>query len=245
MGSTLLGSAPTAQFRDLPTISGFQEGILPGALQAIWNQLQQSTSGVPAQVGYQTAAALPGQLGYQAPTAAPVAPIDATQAFQQGVVQPITSDFLSQTLPSIAGQFGGSAGGAFGSGSAQARQQAGTSAERTLGQIGSQYSLGAAAQNQNVALQQSLANLTAANQAAQIRNQAEAYAPGVAGILPSLQQTPITDLLTAALSPTTQPSGLTTGGSTGLVQALLAGQGGAQLFKQAPGAISALAALFA
>lgn len=201
----LTGSQPQAKFSTQPTGTPGQIGLLPDI-----NSILQNTIGYAApqigQVSGEAVGALPGQLTYQAPQ------IDATTAFQQGVVQPVTQDFLQRTLPSIAGQFGGSAGGAFGSGSAQARNQAGIDTTRALAQAGSQYSLGAAAANQQ-----------AANQAAQIRNAALGLAPGTAGITSAAMQPTIQDLLTLALSPTQQTLGVGTGGSTGLIQGLLSG----------------------
>lgn len=86
--------------------------------------------------------------------------IDAMQAFRQGVVEPVTDDFLSRTLPAIAGKYGAGAGGAFSSDALHAREQAGVDTTRALAQAGSQYSLAAAGANQNATL---AANTTNAN----------------------------------------------------------------------------------
>lgn len=91
--------------------------------------------------------------------------IDPTAAFKSGVVQPMTDDFLARTLPAIAGQAGGSAGGAYGSGAAASRQTAATNLERTLSQTGSQYALGAQQANQNANLNAAEANQSAGLQA--------------------------------------------------------------------------------
>lgn len=81
-------------------------------------------------------------------TGSPVQQIDATKAFQEGVVQPLTQDFTQYTIPAITGHYGQGAGGAFSSDAEQAKQQAGTNLARTLAQTGSQYSLEAARANQ-------------------------------------------------------------------------------------------------
>jgi hypothetical protein len=189
------------------------------------------TSAVNAALG-----ALPGDVNYTAPQiTAPsnvtpqqvTAPtIDATQAFAKGVVEPLTSDFLTQTLPAIAGQQGGSAGGAYGTQGLQARETAGTNLDRTLAQAGSQYSLAANEANQQAVLQSLLANqaagLTAAqgnqatqlatvqgNQAAQLSGQelglqALGLAPSVAGLPGTTQSAninPILQLLGAGAVP--------------------------------------------
>lgn len=147
--------------------------------------LEQQAMGVPtAPTGQQTATqnqsfdVLSKALGYQAPavTSTPaVSPqaggvsqvragtataphIDATQAFTQGVVQPLTDDFLTKTLPGIAGKFGASAGGAFSSGGRDARLSAATDLERVLAQQGSQFALSAAGANQNADITTALAN---------------------------------------------------------------------------------------
>lgn len=152
---------------------GFQLGST--SLAALENQAMQVGAGpTGTQSGINTGAtnALTQGLNYQAPQVTPqsvtgtnvtpstiAAPqINSTQAFQQGVVQPMTSDFLSQALPAIAGQQGGSAGGAYSSGAGQARQTAATNLERTLGQTGSQFAYSAASANQNAAMQAALAN---------------------------------------------------------------------------------------
>jgi hypothetical protein len=136
--------------------------------------------------------------------------INATQAFDQGVVQPLTSDFLSQTLPAIAGQQGGSAGGAYGSGSAAARQTAATNLERTLAQQGSQFAYSAASANQNAALTAAQANQNAGLTAGKA-NQAAGLTAGLAN-----QSTDLTAQTTNAASAlqtgvANQGAGLTAG----------------------------------
>lgn len=78
--------------------------------------------------------------------------IDATQAFRQGVVEPLTGDFLTRTLPSIAGKYGQTAGGAYGSEAFGARSNAAVDLERVLAQSGSTFAYNAAAANQGVDL---------------------------------------------------------------------------------------------
>jgi hypothetical protein len=116
--------------------------------------------------------------------------IDPTQAFTQGVVQPLTDDFLSRTLPGIAGKYGQSAGGAFSSDALHARQQAGTDLERTLAQEGSKYALGAATANQSADLSAAQSNQSAGLAASQsnlsallstlLGNQSDAERVGIA-----------------------------------------------------------------
>lgn len=101
-------------------------------------------------------------------SAGSVAPsrIDATSAFQHGVVEPMTTDFLGRTLPAIAGKYGAGAGGAFSSDALQARTDAATDLERTLSQTGSQFAYDAAKANQTADLQSGEFNVQAALQAA-------------------------------------------------------------------------------
>jgi hypothetical protein len=247
--NTLLGSQPKAAFSTQPTIQPAQEADLGTLLDTIMQTFQAQAGGLPGQVAGQAAGALPAALGYQAP--AGPAPIDATQAFQQGVVQPTTQDFLQRTLPSIAGNFGRGAGGAFGSESATARGQAGLDTTRALAQQGTQFAYDAARQNQ----QAQLAQNQIANQAASVRNVALAAAPGTAATLPNVQQPFLQDLLQAILQQTQQTSAVGTGGSTGLIQSFLGGAGGTALgtaggnlltsLLSGPSAVTALAPLAA
>lgn len=84
--------------------------------------------------------------------------IDPTQAFTQGVVEPLTKDFLGRTLPAIAGKYGAGAGGAYSSDALHARGQAGEDLGRTLAAEGSKYALGAATANQQADLTAGLSN---------------------------------------------------------------------------------------
>jgi hypothetical protein len=138
-------------------------GLQQTSLQGMENLVNAYTSG-PASAG------AAGPLGQatgavtNATTASPVQKIDASQAFQQGVVAPLTQDFTQSVIPSITGAYGRSAGGAFSSDALGARQQAGTNLSRTLAQQGSQYDLQAQLANQsaeatNAQLQQSAAGL--------------------------------------------------------------------------------------
>jgi hypothetical protein len=101
--------------------------------------------------------------------------IDATNAFRTGVVEPLTNDFLSRTLPGIAGKYGASAGGAFSSDALHARQGAALDLEEVLAEQGSKFALGAAQANQSVDTTTALANQSAytttelANQEAALR----------------------------------------------------------------------------
>lgn len=200
--NTLLGSQPRVGAPQ-PMEQAGQLQTLPDIYSLLVNTFGAAQPQAAA-ISQEAGAALPGQLGYQAPQ------IDATQAFQTGVVQPTTQDFLQRALPAIAGNYGRGAGGAFGSESATARGQAGTDVARALAEQGSKFALGAAAANQQ-----------AATQAAQVRNQALGMAPGLAGITSAAVQPTLADMLTLALTPTIQPTVL--GGSTGLLQTLLGG----------------------
>lgn len=218
--NTLLGSQPRAQFQTTPTIDPTQQGSIPGFINLLNTVFGETAPGATA-AAQQAQAALPGQLAYAAPQAPMV---DPGPAFQTGVVDPVTQDFLQRTLPATAGQFGASAGGAFGSGSAEARGQASLDTSRALSQAGSQFKLATDTANQQAAIQ----NVLAANQAAQIRNTALAAAPGTAGVIPSALGPILQNLIATYFSPTQQTQGVSIGGSTGLLQTLLgAGAGGA------------------
>lgn len=105
--------------------------------------------------------------------------IDATQAFRTGVVEPLTSDFLSRTLPSIAGKYGQGAGGAYSTDALHARQQSATDLERVLAQQGSQFAYNAAASNQSAALTAAQANQRT-DLTGQLANQAAGLQAGTA-----------------------------------------------------------------
>jgi hypothetical protein len=254
MGNTLLGTAPKATFSTQPTVASGQLSSLDQLFNYLTGALDTSRAAAGA-VSPEAQAALTGQLGYQAPQAAvPVSakpapavaqPINATSAFQQGVVQPVTQDFLAQTLPSIAGNYGRGAGGGFGSESAAARQQAGTQTTRALAQEGAKYQLAADTANQNAALQAAIANLqygtglsaadlsaatqvgtsnvAAANEAARVRNQALATAPGTAGITDAAMGDLLKIMLGFGTAPTQTTLGVGTGGSSGILQSVLGG----------------------
>jgi hypothetical protein len=108
--------------------------------------------------------------GEAALTANPVSMIDATSAFNKGVVQPLTEDFSQYVIPAISGQYGRGAGGTFSSDQQGARQEAGQGLARTLAQQGSLFSLDAAKANQ-----------AAQAQNAQLQATARAQLPGLVG----------------------------------------------------------------
>jgi hypothetical protein len=204
-------------------------GLGSTSLAALENQAMNVGAGpTGAQGGINSASteALTRALGFTAPnvTAGTVTPtsvtgtnvnaplIDSTAAFTKGVVEPLTDDFLKRTLPSIAGQFGGSAGGAYGSGSKNARENAATDLERTLAEKGSEFAYSAAAANQSATLNALLANqrtgLAAglANQATDLSaataNQGAGLTAGVSNQSASINA--IKDILAAiGLAPTT------------------------------------------
>lgn len=166
---------------DITGTLGAMQGLIGGGL------LNPPTS-TPSSFAYPMANMAYGGvqqgLGYTAPT------IDATQAFQQGVVEPITQDFLQRTIPSIAGSYGAGAGGAYGSGQAQARGQAATDAERTLAEQGAKFAYSAAAANQQAALQAQQDRLTALGLTPQI-----AQIPGQANLQQTQQTQDVASIL--------------------------------------------------
>jgi hypothetical protein len=272
--SFLFGSAPQANFNTQPTINSNQSGLLqlltsllgnsPGTIQpasgtfaapvtsqeqSVLTALQplvntSNTAGLAQGTSALTGAltALPGAENFAAPQ------IDATQAFTQGVVQPLTQNFNQNVLPGIAGQFGASAGGATNTGSLMARETAGSNLTQTLADTGSQYSLGAATANQNADLAAQQARLAALGLTVPLSTSA-ATLPGTStsstvsplvqilqafGLPQATQQQQITGSYTnsqqsladliAAFSPQTQQTiGVGTGGTSGIIQSLLGG----------------------
>jgi hypothetical protein len=273
----LFGTAPQANFSTQPTVSPQQSGLLqilsnlfnatPGTIapasgtfaapvtgpeQSVLTALQPlvGTSNAPGLAQGTNAItgalnALPGAENFTAPQ------IDATQAFQQGVVQPLTQNFNQNVLPGIAGQFGASAGGATNTGSLQARQTAAQNLNQTLASTGAQYSLGAAQANQNADLAAQSARLAALG----LANPLASNASTLTGTAASSQVSPLLQILSAfglpqqtqqqqisgsygnaqqsladliaAFSPQTQQTlGVGTGGTTGIIQSLLGGLAG-------------------
>lgn len=278
MGSALFGSAPKASFSTQPTISPPQQSILntlssilsdafpyeqggfrlgTTSLAALENQALQVGAGpTPQQQGAQDQSfdALSKALGYSAPQVS--APhIDATEAFRSGVVQPLTDDFLTRTLPAIAGVQGRSAGGTFGSGGAAARSTAATDLERVLAQTGSQFALSAAGANQQADLAASLANQTGGINAQKNVLAALGIAPSVSTMpettlgakigLSSATFAPyqqmIADLIAGGTAGTQNTIGVGTGGSTGLLGGLFGGLGN---FAGSSGGSALIASLF-
>lgn len=149
--------------------------ITPGAAGII-NQITGVAGGLPQQgtgVSQQAQGTLGNVLAANAPqvaaptasapgavTTAPVQAnnIDASQAFTQGVAQPLITAFNTQLAPSLKGAQAGSAGGVYGSGAGVQDQQAATNLEQTLAQQGTLYGLGAQQANQNANLAASTSN---------------------------------------------------------------------------------------
>lgn len=281
MGQTLLGTAPSAQFSTQPTILPQQQDLLsqlstllstgqnPAGVQAYGGQfaaplqniqnsslqgLENIANQVPtAPTGQQTNATgdafntLTKSLNYQAPQ------IDATKAFQSGVVEPMTDDFLQRILPSISGKYGASAGGAYSSDAQKARGQAGTDLERTLSQAGSTFAYNAAQSNQSADVASNAARLSALGQTPSIAglpgalqsldignlmqtlsagsvpyNQAQTQVSGQYQDFLNQQaqrQSYLSDYLGGFGSSTVSTNGVGSGGSTGLIQALLGNAG--------------------
>jgi len=127
-------------------------GALPG----------QATDALSALLGFQ-----PGQVspqgfdisGWQAPqqttdyTAPQIDPSFYSDAFQKGVVQPLTSNFEQQILPALKGAAGQSAGGIYSSDASRGTQLAASNLDQQLAAAGSQYALGGAVANQAAQLQ--------------------------------------------------------------------------------------------
>jgi hypothetical protein len=274
--SFLTGSAPQANFSTQPTVSPEQTGLIQllsnlfntgqgtiqpaqgtfaapvtGPQQQVLTQLQgqagtPSTSGLPEAQSAVTGAltALPGVQNFQAPQ------IDPTQAFTQGVVQPLTTNFNQNILPGISGAQGGSAGGAFGTEGLQAKQNAVTNLNQTLAQTGAQYALGAAQSNQQADLTANAQRLAAISTTPGVAG-ASATLPGTTasanvspliqiltalGLPQQTQQTQISgsynvgqqslaDLMTAAFSPTQTTTGIGSGGASGALPSLLQAAG--------------------
>jgi len=100
--------------------------------------------------------------------------IDPTAAFEQGVVKPVTSNFLQTVVPSLNAGAGRSAGGIYSSDLQGATDQALTNLNETLTGAGAQYALGAAQANQGAQLttNQLLEQIAGANQGAQLSTNA-------------------------------------------------------------------------
>jgi len=295
MGSALFGSSPKATFSTQPTISPGQQQLLDlltntltgggagsfssssalggtslASLEAQAMNVGTGVTGTQSGINQDTTGALTRALNYQPPSVSAgsvTAPqIDSTEAFRRGVVEPMTDDFLQRTLPSIAGKFGGSAGGAYGSGSAAARGQAATDLERTLGQQGAQFAYTSAAANQSAALQAALAN-QGAGLTADISNQTASNnaikdilaAIGIAPTAATLPQTELganiglssatfapyqqmlADLIAGGTARTQETLGVGQAGSSGILGGLLGGLGS---FAGSSGGSSLIASLF-
>ena len=151
-------------------------GILTPGATGIINQITGAAAGVPQQgtgVSQKAQGALGNVLAANAPqVAAPTATapgavttspvqannIDASQAFTQGVAQPLITAFNTQLAPTLKGAQAGSAGGVYSSGAGVQDQQAATNLEQTLAQQGTLYGLGAQQANQNANLAASTSN---------------------------------------------------------------------------------------
>ena len=141
--------------------SNLQNISLTGMENLVQAYTGGNVSSSPNNAGPLNAAVNATQTGATTPA---VSMIDPNQAFQQGVVQPLTQDFNQNVIPSINGNFGRSAGGTFGTDALAGRQTAGTNLARTLAQSGSTFALQAgeanqAAQATNAQLEQSAASL--------------------------------------------------------------------------------------
>lgn len=185
-------SAPLSQLQDtsLQKLQGVADGtgVTPGqtgAASNVLNALNQSLGFQAPQVSAPTAAA-PLQVTPRMISAPSVAgstigtpTINAAQAFQQGVAQPLLDDFSSQVIPAISRGAARSAGGAYSSDTRNVTEQATKQLDRTLAQQGSLYDLGAQQANQGATLTTEQANQNTAL-AAELANQRTALSTGVA-----------------------------------------------------------------
>lgn len=242
-GSTPAGTIAPAQGTFAAPVTGQESSVL-SALQPLVGTTNAPGLAAGGNAVNNALDVLPGALNYQAPQ------IDATKAFTQGVVQPVTQNFNEQVLPAIEGQFGGSAGGATGTGSLMARETAGNDLSRTLAQTGAQFKLGADTANQSASLSSQDAILRALGITSQLAT-TSATLPGtsassnvspllqilqaftlpqntqqqqISGSYSNAQQT-LADLI-ASFSPGTQQTlGVGTGGTQGILGPLLAAAG--------------------
>lgn len=132
------------------SLAGLEALAMPESATAPISKSGQQQTGID-----QAFNALTGALSYQAPQ------IDSTEAFQKGVVDPLTASFESEILPALSGKYARGAGGAYSSGVQQASQQAGASLLDTLGAEGSKFAYNAASANQNAELQANQQRLAA------------------------------------------------------------------------------------
>lgn len=163
-------------------------GTFSAPLQPIQNTslaaLEQTAMGGPpgqitktpqqTQAQQQSFNTLSGALGYQAPK------IDSTQAFQQGVVDPLTENFTSRVLPALDAKFAGSAGGAYGSGRQETNLNAAQDFDTTLTQQGSTFAYNTAAANQQADLTANQQRLTALGLSPSITNEPTALDASIA-----------------------------------------------------------------
>jgi hypothetical protein len=226
----LTGTAPKASFSTQPTILPEQQTLLDQLVGLFSGGLNQpgspintlatgslaglenltGTPGVTSATPQQTAAETNAFNTLDNPPQ-----INAQQAFQQGVVAPLTQSFNQTVIPTIEGQFGGSSG--YQSGQGQATQQASQNFEQTLASAGSQYSLAANTANQSAILQAlgltpQIAGLPTAIGGSQISNAS-------AGLAPLMQM--LQDAIATSTGGTQTTVGVGTGGSTGLLGGLL------------------------
>lgn len=264
MGSSLMGSAPSASFNTSSTTSPEQQalmddltaffttGVAPagtsaypsgGQFSAPLSGLQQTSLQAledAANAGFN--GAYTGNLIGQ-PMQVSASPVDSTAAFQTGVVQPVTNDFLNRVTPTIAGKYGAGAGGAFSSDAMMARQMAAENTSRALAEQGSQFAYDAAKLNQQNDLAAQLANQNANMTAAMADQRLRAQQPtdylnallsilGAGGVARDVNQQQLTGqnafftdilgkMLQFSLYPTQQTVGVGSAGSSGVLPGLL------------------------
>jgi hypothetical protein len=152
------------QTQTINAATGLPTGVNPAAQTTVNAALPAITNAMgyqAPQVGLapQTAGATPNAApAISAPSTVNANQIGTQQAFQQGVVDPLTANFLQTIVPAISGGAGRSAGGAYSSDTQKAQGLAASNLNTTLAGTGAQYLLGGEEANQQADLTAALAN---------------------------------------------------------------------------------------
>lgn len=132
-------------------LQGVAKNVPTGLPSSISNLLGNYGNAIQGAQGYQAPQVTAPQTGY-APQGAQVSPAAATQAFKQGVIDPVTQNFQQTVIPSLNAGAGRSAGGIYSSDLAGATDQAVSNLNTTLTGAGSQYAYNTQTANQQAAL---------------------------------------------------------------------------------------------
>jgi len=153
------------QTQTINAATGLPTGVNPGAQSTVNAALPAITSAMGYQApqiggGAPITSSAPANT---APTISAPSTVNANQigtqsAFQQGVVDPLTANFLQTIVPAISGGAGRSAGGAYSSDTQKAQGLAASNLNTTLAGTGAQYLLGGEEANQQADLTAALAN---------------------------------------------------------------------------------------